>query len=335
LTAQFAETPKRGLVGQLTDYKTREAWLAARSEFIGASEVAALFGLLPKAWGSMYTVWAEKIGLAPPVEFTGEWLEWGQLLEEPIARRYEMVTGRTLWNGGGPYCVAQHPRLPILRCTPDRFVIGAPDRQTDHPGILQIKNAAWFKEEDWYDGPPPYIQMQVQAEMACTGAEWASTAVLIGGNKFKHVDVERNQGVIDEIEEQVEHFWHTYVLTRTPPEIDGSEATSRMLRRLHPMDDGSTVYLTEEDLAVVQSWEAAKAEITVSNRAQKVHKALKDESDNRLRAAIGSATFGALPDGRILSLRHTTKDAEIKAVEEKIYRRLKFESTTPKGKQKK
>lgn len=315
------------MIGHLTDYKNREAWLAARGEFIGASEVAALFGLLPKSWGSMYSIWCEKTGISPPVEFTGEWLEWGQLLEEPIARKYEMVTGRTLWNGGGPYCVAQHPTLPMLRCTPDRFVISAPDKSSEHPGVLQIKNAAWFKEDDWDEGPPPYIQIQVQSEMACTGAEWASTAVLIGGNKFRYVDVERNPNVIGEIEEQVAYFWRTYVETRIAPDIDGSEATESILKRLHPKDDGSTVVLDDEAIALVDQWRSAAAEMLESGKASA---AVKKEAENRLRAAIGSATFGKLPDGRTLSLKTTTRSAY--SVEENTYRQLRLEAAfKPKG----
>jgi putative phage-type endonuclease len=311
------------VISHLTDYKTREAWLASRSQAIGASEVAALFGLMPKSWGSVYTLWAGKVGLARPTEMEGEWLEWGQLLEDPIAKKYERVTGRTLWQGGGPFCVAQHPTLPMLRCTPDRFVVSAPDRDCTHPGILQVKNTAWFMGDNWREGPPAHVQIQLQSEMACTGAEWGSAAVLVGGNSYLHVDVERNPDLIAEIEAQVAYFWNTYVVTGVEPDIDGSEATTAFLKRLHPKDNGLTVKLGNEAMAIVAQWESAKAALSAAASAMKTTAEDKDEAANRLRAIIGDNTYGALPDGRVLSLRTTSRAGSV--TEPTTYRSLKFE----------
>jgi putative phage-type endonuclease len=314
------------VISQLTDYGTREAWLASRAAAIGASEVAALFGLLPKSWGSMYTIWANKVGLGPPAEeLTGEWLEWGQILEEPIAQRYQTVTGRKLWKGGGPFCVAQHATLPYLRCTPDRFVVESPDREG--VGVLQVKNAAWFKAGDWDEGPPDYVRVQLQTEMAVTGAEWGSAAVLVGGNKFKYVDVEREPALIAEIEAQVAHFWTNYVITGAAPDIDASEATTAFLKRLHPKDNGETVQLGEEALALVAQWEGAKAALSAAAAAAKEHEDARDVAMNRLRDVIGDATFGALPDGRILSLRTTDRVGFTTAP--CSYRTLKIEKAKP------
>jgi putative phage-type endonuclease len=314
------------MIAQLTDYGTREAWLASRKEAIGASEVAALFGLMPKAWGSQYTLWANKVGLGPPPEeLTGEWLEWGQILEEPIAQRYQTVTHRKLWKGGGPFCVAQHSTLPYLRCTPDRFVVEAPDREG--VGVLQVKNASWFKDSDWDEGTPDYVRVQLQTEMCVTGAAWGSAAVLVGGNKFRYVDVEREPELIAEIEAQVQHFWQSYVVTGAAPDIDASEATTAFLKRLHPKDNGETVQLDGDALAIVFEWEKAKAALAASAQAMKVHETAKDLALNRLRDLIGDATFGALPDGRLLSLRTTENSGHTTAPYS--YRTLKIEKSKP------
>ena len=45
---------------QLTDYGTRDKWLAARMNGVGASESAALFGVSP--WHTPLSLWAEKTG---------------------------------------------------------------------------------------------------------------------------------------------------------------------------------------------------------------------------------------------------------------------------------
>lgn len=305
------------MIETLTDYHDRPRWLAARTSGIGASEVSALFGLSP--WQSMFTLWAEKTGLATPVEVDEDYLTWGQLQEEPVAKFYEIRTGRKVWTGGSPYCIAQHPTLSMLRCTPDRLVVSAPDIGMDSPGGMQIKAAAWFMEHDWQEGPPPHVRIQVQTEMACTGACWWSVPVYLGG-KFRNFDVMRDDAMIAEIEAQVSWFW-TLVESRTQPEIDGHAATAKILKRLHPDDNGLTVDLPDEAIGWADELFAARAVIAERARAAKK---LKAGPENNLRAAIGSATFGRLPDGRTLSLRTQTRAP---SEEESVFRTLKLEKT--------
>src|SRR5581483_6732158 len=137
---------------ELIDYRTREQWLAARNLGVGASESAALFGVSP--WETSLSLWAKKTGRVVDDGPSGEWVAWGNLLEAPIATHYEQKTGRKIWQGG-PYAVAQHPTIPFMRATPDRWVIDAPDRGA--PGLLQVKNTNAFKGHDWDEGPPDYI----------------------------------------------------------------------------------------------------------------------------------------------------------------------------------
>lgn len=316
------------MIETLTDYGNRQDWLAARGSGVGASEVSALFGLSP--WDSAYTLWQKKIGLAPAVDpesEEAEYLYWGQHLETAIAGRYELVTKRRLWTGGSPFCVAKHPGLDMLFCTPDRLVLAAPDIRQDEPGLLQLKNTAWFMADQWEDGPPPHVVIQVQAEMACTKAPWASVAALVGGSKFRYFDVLPNPAMQEEIELQVADFWEM-VKSRTAPEIDGHQATARMLKALHPMDDGHTVELPESALVAVADWLAAKAEVAAAKKANKDEKAA---AENVLRALIGSATFGRLPDGRVLTLAHTSRHVEAR---DELFRTLRLESESARKKRK-
>jgi putative phage-type endonuclease len=295
---------------QLLDYGSREAWLAARNTGVGASESAALFGLSP--WDTQFTLWAKKTGRVEPEEIGGEWLEWGTLLEEPIAQRYAKKTGRKVWQGG-PFCVAQHPSIPFMRATPDRFVIEAPDRDGD--GLLQIKNTNAFKGHDWDEGVPDYIEIQVQHEMACTGRAWASVAVLIGGAEFRSFDIERNETFIGELEEQVREFWGFVERNEAPP-IDGSVRTLETIKKLHPNDNGQTVALPADAIG----WWNSLAELRAQESSLKKAKAALEAP---LLSAIGDATFGALPDGRVISLKTTTRAGY--SVEPVTYRSLRIE----------
>jgi putative phage-type endonuclease len=303
----------------LTVYPNREQWLIGRRLGIGASESPALFGLSPSGWHSPFSIWLEKTGLVPPVELEGEWLEWGMLLEEPIAQRYALRTERRIWQAG-QFASAVHPRLPFMRATPDRWVIEAADR--DGRGVLQIKNAGWFKADDWEYGPPDYIQAQVQHELAVTGFGWGSIAVLIGGNTFKYYDVERNDAYIAELELACGAFWDL-VLQRKKPEIDGSGATSAAIKRLHPLDDGSAVQL---DDSIMETWTALQA----TKADLKMAKAEEDRLGNIIREAIGPATFAGLPDGRLLSYKHQTTPSY--TVADNTYRVLREVNTKPKVK---
>lgn len=303
----------------LLDYGDRASWLAARSTGIGASESAALFGLSP--WQTPLSLWALKTGKVEEPEIAGDWIRWGNLLEEPISQRYTEVTGRTVWRGA-QYAVAVHPTIPIMRATPDRWVLESPDRDTR--GLLQIKNTNAFKGHDWDEGPPDFIQVQVQHEMAVTGLAWASVAVLIGGCEFRHFDVERNPAFIEELEQQCRMFWRYVERDEQPPADPPNARTLEALKRLHPCDTGEIVTLPVEATDWWDALQRAKAQIKDGERA-------KDAAEVALRAAIGSATFGALPDGRVLSLKTTSNPGYTNVIEPYAYRTLRL-VTEPKTK---
>jgi predicted phage-related endonuclease len=85
-------------------------------------------------------------------------------------------------------------------------------------------------------------------------------------------------------------FWEL-VESRTPPEIDGSEATRDVLNRLHPDDNGETVQLDDQYDEMYERRATLKEEIKTRDEAV-------SEIENKVRLAIGDATFAELPSGR-------------------------------------
>lgn len=308
---------------QLTKYNSREEWLASRTATIGASESAALLGLAPEGRESEFSLWTKKTGLVPPEELDGEWLEWGQILEEPIAQRYAKRTGHVLWTPPTPWCVAVHPRFPFLTATVDRWIIEAAGHEDR--GDLEIKNVGAFNS-DWRDGKdvslPLYVQAQVQHQLAVTGFGWAVVAALIGGNSLKTIEVARNQEFIDELEAKAVEFWDRVQRKEAPP-IDASQASNKAIKRLHPDDSGETLDLTDDAAAWATVLGDAKDD-------EKAAQAAALEADNKLRAMIGKATFGKLPDGRVISLKTTEKAGYTSTVKPSKFRTLKI--IEPKGK---
>lgn len=283
-----------GVESMVTQYPSREAWLAARSGFIGGSDVAALFGVNP--YKSAYELWAEKSGLIVSSKLETEAMYWGKQLEPFIAARYRETTGREVTLLG--HRVYHPSACEYLGTTPDADVV---DPERDEPGVLSIKNVSAFKHGDWEEEPPVYYQIQLQAELAATGASWGSFGVLIGGNKFHWLDVARNDKFIALLFDRVADFKHR-VEEQDPPPVDGSDRTAEALKKLYAGTNGETVALPASLLEVAAEFEAMKKNVTAITKQIQ-------ERKNLLLAAIGSASLGMLPDGSGYTRKLIEKDS--------------------------
>lgn len=288
----------------------RERWLARRRDLITASDVAAILGEDPRR-GAL-TVWAEKLGFVEPAD--APWMRRGRRFEGPIAEEYAEDTGRLVF-APDPYAIAIHPDVPWLGATLDRETEGSIANPAPAPGRgpLELKNVSGLKAKEWRAEPPRHFLIQVQAQIACTGAQWASLAGLIGGLSLAWVDVPRHDRFIAAMLPKLERFrWH--VQERIPPEADGLPATSAVLRALYAEEDGKTVDLDADALALADQLARARDTVTLA-------KATERAAANALKARIGSASFGALPDGSYLSLKTIERDAY--EVAETEYRQLR------------
>lgn len=285
-------------------------WLQERQEVIGASEVAIVLGV--SKWGSPFSLYCKKLGLAPLDTEESEAARWGKHLEPVIADAYAEETGRKLIDHGR-YTLKRHAQLPFLGATLDREIVDAPEG----PGVLEIKTAGAFLAHEWTDEPPLAYQLQLQAQLAVMGPryKWGSIAALIGGQTFKWCDIPRRDDVIAVIEQECAEFWRR-VQKEDPPPVDGSVATSEALRALYPGQNGESVILPAE----AEEWDRIRKE---AHEEIEKWAAKKLEVENRLRAAIGSASFGLLPGGGKYSLKEVTKkEYTVKASSYRALRRL-------------
>ena len=275
---------------------TREEWLAHRMTGIGASEIPSILGVNP--YKSRFALWAEKTGKTPPVEVSIP-MEVGIALEPLVAKFYQKSTGRHI-EDPGDCTIWQHPELPCLFCTPDRIVT----REDGVIGPLELKTTGEFRAKEWASGEPPLDnQCQHQAQMAVLGCEWGSLAGLVGSREFHHFDIDRNDRFIAVMLSKVEEFWDR-VLNDDPPPVDGSESTAQALKALYPQSNGEMVELDAYLLAVVEQWEAAKAE-------EKDAVARKDEAKAVLIQAIGDADGGTIGQGVTLTNKSQSRKGSI------------------------
>ena len=65
--------------------------------------------------------------------------------------------------------------------------------------LLEIKTANQYAQSDWEDGLPAAYYIQIQHYLEVCGLHKAYIAVLIGGNKYQQMSVERDEETIGNI----------------------------------------------------------------------------------------------------------------------------------------
>ncbi len=284
---------------------TRQDWLAARRNGIGASESAALFNLHP--YISALSLYESKIRETPDVdEDENERMEDGKVIEPRIAARYAKATKRPVHLAEGVSVV--HPQMPFMTCTPDAFTLVDTKRIP-----LELK---WLENFSKDSEIPEYIQIQQQHQIAVLEADAGALAVLGSFRSFHHFDIPRHDEFISLLMEKVDEFWRR-VQERRPPDADGSDATAAAIKALYPRDKGTTVFLPPE----AEAW---AIELAQAKTLAKEADALESAAKNKIMAAIGDATFGELPDGTKFSLKAQRRESyTVEAAEFRVLRKVK------------
>lgn len=277
------------VIGKATD----KDWLERRRSGIGASEIGCVLGV--SSFMSPYQLWAEKTGLREARDFSdNEPIEWGKRLEPLIVAAYGERSGRPV-----------QPSGELLRSREHRWALCTLDART---GIeapewpLEIKTTSAFKAEDWVDGPPDIYNAQIHAQMLVCGAQRATIAVLLGGQRLLWSDVERDERLVRKIIHHGAEFWRR-VEERDPPEVDGSDGTARALAELFAEDDGGAIELPAELREVVDELDTLRKEAVARDKRKKL-------LENRLKASLGRASVGVFPGGLSVSLKKQTRKAQ-------------------------
>lgn len=291
------------------------AWHAARRSFIGASEAPAILGLSP--WATALDVWAVKMGITE--DFGGNTAtDLGHELEDWIARQWAKATGRNYW---APGITQRHPDLPHIAASVDRFA-ASPDGMvwegSASDELLECKlvgpNVAW----SWAEGPPIYVVIQVQVQMAVAGAERAHVCALIvdRGFEWKSWTIERDDAAIATIIERLDAWWQRHVVGGERAGLEGDpEKVREALQRIYPAGDDSTPIRLDG---------AAAERIAAIRHAKALRKDLEadiERAENELRAALGDATEGYLDDNSkpAVTWRPQTRTGHnLKAIEEAL-----------------
>lgn len=257
-----------------TSDRERVAWLDARGEGIGASEIAAALGISP--WDSPFSLyWRKRLG--GDVEESPQ-MEWGTRLEDAIAAKFVDAHPEAQVLPGGLY---RHPEFDWMLATPDRLVV-----TEDGTEVLECKTAASDDEwgEEGTDEIPTYYRAQVIQQLDVMGLKRARISLLIRGSIYREYVVDFDSEDASLGRKAGEDMMRRLAFDDVPG-IDGSTATTSMLKRLHPtlIDDVVTI---PADLAA--RYKAAK-------ERERQAKADASEASNQILHVLGdfkNAVFG-------------------------------------------
>lgn len=264
--------------------------ITLRKTGISASEVAAVAGLHPKQ--KPIDVWSEKLGLADPFE-GNKATKWGDLLEQVIADQYAK-------EHAADKIVVRHPRTIegsvdgtlVRQISPNFKLIATPDRVIYRKRIprpirnLQIKTAGLRQSDKWgpsgTDQIPEEYAVQVSIEMAVLGVDETDLAALIGGQDDREYRLKRDMELEGQLIEICERFWIDYILTQTPPPVDGSENYSDYLKRRFPANTAPPIPATDEAIKWMSQLRSAR-------EMEELGATACAEAENALKAIIGDA----------------------------------------------
>lgn len=286
-----------------------------------ASDVAAVLGLDERR--SAVSVFAVKRGAVD--EAATDWMEFGRDVEGAIANGYRRRTAREVADLGA-HEIQRHPDLPWLGATLDRLTA----ESAEHPrpegvaagsllstdGVpLEAKAVMAGKAKAWKEDPPLPFQVQLQIQLACTGAQWGALVALIGGVQIVWRDMVRNDRFLAAILPKLEEFW-IGVKNNRPPRPDDKASTLAALKALWPVDDGSTVELGDDALELLDARDRA---FVVARDAKREAR----RCENELRALMGAAAFARLPGRQYVALETKTRAGYTRVVKPTTYRTLR------------
>lgn len=264
-------------------------WLQARTQGIGGSDVSAIAGL--NKWKSAVQVFLEKTQAIEKEDIQSESAYFGNVLEEVVAKEFAKRTDLKVQRRNA---ILQHPEYPWMLANVDRLIVG------EKVG-LECKTASEYLKKEWEDEevPAAYL-LQCQHYMAVTGYEAWWIAVLIGGNKFVHKKIERDEELIQYLIDIEKDFWLNNVEKNEPPMFDGSDASTELLKHLYPESiTDSFVSLTKQEELLIEARDQVDREI-------KVLQEQKAEYENKIKAKLGTNEAGGTEKYKVYWKSYTT-----------------------------
>lgn len=258
----------------------RALWLAARQRGIGGSDAAAIVGM--SRWKSPFQLWQEKRGEVEPPDISDkEYVYWGHTLEQAVADRFSILTGKKVRRTG----LWADDRHPYLLASPDRLVVG------ENAG-LECKTANGWAAKAWEDDEiPDAYYVQCQHYMSVMGASRWYIAVLIGGQKLIWKRIERDKNDIAVLRDAECDFWQK-VQSGEMPNVDGSQSCTDALNARFSASRSAEIDLPADCERTIK-------QIMQAEESKKELEGVIAENKNRLRELLGENEVGRVGDFQV------------------------------------
>ena len=192
---------------------SREEWLKAREDGIGASEVSAVIGINP--WETPFSLWLRKTGQVPPLE-ENEAMHMGHLLEGVVVTLWEEKTGWKAVKASAKDIIYQDPEHPWRKATPDRIAYEVDENAKKRKVLIECKTSAMdFDPKDL----PVYYLAQCQYQMHVTGIHVCYLCWLVRGLTYGHARIEYDKEFAEWLIENVDRFYLECVKGGKEPEL--------------------------------------------------------------------------------------------------------------------
>jgi len=212
-------------------------------------------------------------------------------------------------------------KYPWAQCTLDAWT-GELNGEEERPRVVwpcELKTCSFLKRNDWAVDVATYYKPQLQLQLLVTGCDRITVPVLIGGQQMKWFDRYRDQAMIDRIIETGEEFM-ALIRGREPPPVDGSVSTREALKLRWPKENGKTITLGDDFLAVDAAVKDIRAHIASSRKTVKEAEDELRKFENVIVAAIEDNERAVLPNGTVYELStvyrqgHTVKPSSSRSL---------------------
>lgn len=277
---------------------THEEWLKARQSGIGGSDAGTILGV--NKWKSKTQLFFEKVNPELKQQVDNEFIYWGNVLEDVVAKEFETRTGKKVRKNNK---MLRHPEHEFMLANLDRVIVG-------EKALLECKTTSQYNIDQWKDDEIPASYLcQIQHYMAVTGYEKAYIAVLCGGNQFIWKEVPRDDELIEIIINAEKDFWYNNVLAGVIPEIDGSDATKDFLNHMYKDIDETEVQLSDDVETLLTALEQVKQE-------EKELKELKTQYENKIKHILGNNLAGKTSGYQVTWKPQVRKTLDTKKIRE-------------------
>ena len=263
-------------------HSAADDWLIQRGTGIGASEIAAVFGVSP--WLSAFELWQHKIYPEDTEQITNDNFEWSKKLERVMLDDIAERAGVQL---------KREPQS-LYRSIAHPWAVATPDDMTFDNEPVEVKNACAFMEREWEERVPEHYYLQCQHQMLVTGAERCLFGAQIGGQRPVWEWILRSPDTITRIVRAGAEFWNM-VVSKTPPIPDGSESSRRALKAIRNPRGPAVELFNCDDLFA--DWQSAKVAEKDAKRALGQRELHRKSIENQLALSLGKSQFGATASG--------------------------------------